>query len=161
LDSAIRQDSTFYRKVKVAKFVIIKNNNMTNGQKSTRTWNILLWSAQVLLASGFIWAAAMKLCQPADKLAAMWPWTAENPGLVKFTGVVDLLGGMGLILPGLLRVWPKLTIYAAYGTIVLMIAASSFHISRGEGSLIGVNIFFALLAAFIVWGRLKKAPFNA
>ena len=77
---------------------------------------------------------------------------------MKLTGVLDLLAGIGLVLPALFRIQPKLTIYAAYGTIVLMIAASVFHITRGEVSQIGVNIFFAVFAVFIAWGRQKKAP---
>jgi len=62
------------------------------------------------------------------------------------------------MLPALLRIKPQLTIYTAYGTIVLMIAASIFHISRGEAKDIGFNIFIIVLAAFIAWGRQKKAP---
>ncbi|WP_428657280.1 DoxX family protein [Runella sp.] len=120
--------------------------------------NILLWIAQVLLAVSLIWSSTMKLFQPADKLAEMWPWTVENANLVKLTGVLDFLAGIGLVFPSLLRIQPKLTIYAAYGTIALMIAAGIFHIVRGEASQIGVNIFFAVFAVFIVWGRLKKAP---
>jgi hypothetical protein len=118
--------------------------------------NIGLWIAQVILAAGFIWAACTKLLQPADKLAALWPWTADHPVLVKLTAVFDLLAGIGLIFPMLFRIQPRLTLYAAYGTIALMIAAGIFHISRGEGSQIGVNIFFAVLAIFILWGRQKK-----
>ncbi len=83
----------------------------------------------------------------------MWPWTAENAALVKLTWVLDLLAAMGLILPILLRIQPKLTVYTAYGIITLMVAASVFHITRGETSQIGINIFFAIIAAFIAWGR--------
>jgi hypothetical protein len=117
--------------------------------------NILLWIAQCLLSATFIWSAFMKLFQP-DKVAQMWPWAAENPMLSKITGVLDLLAGIGLILPALLGIQPRLTIYAAYGSILLMISASVFHVSRGEGSQIGFNIFVAVLAAFIAWGRQKK-----
>ena len=131
---------------------------MTSEQETSKTMNVILWIAQVILAISFIWAASLKLFQHADKLAEMWPWTANNASLVKFTGVLDLLAGIGLVLPVLLRIQPKLTIYAAYGTIVLMIAASIFHIARGESSQIIVNIFFAVLAVFIAWGRQKKAP---
>jgi len=127
-------------------------------QKNSETMNIILWITQVILASCLIWASLMKLFQPADKLALMWPWTADHGTLVKLTGVLDLLAGIGLILPALLRIQPKLTIYAAYGTITLMVAASIFHISRGEASLIGINICFAIFAVFIAWGRQKKAP---
>lgn len=126
---------------------------MINESKTSKTSNIILWLAQGILASGFIWAASMKLFQSPEKLEEMWPWTAENGMLVKLTGVLDLLAGLGLILPGLLKWNPKLTIFAAYGTILLMIAASIFHISRGEASQIGINVFFLVLATFIAWGR--------
>lgn len=131
---------------------------MASEQKTSKTMNILLWIAQVFLTVSLIWSSTMKLFQPADKLAEMWPWTVENASLVKLTGVLDFLAAIGLVLPALLRIQPKLTIYAAYGTIALMIAAGIFHIARGEASQIGVNIFFAVFAVFIAWGRLKKAP---
>jgi len=131
---------------------------MAGEQKKSKAMNTILWIAQVILAGSFIWASSMKLFQPASKLAEMWPWTADNRSLVKLTGVLDLLAGIGLVVPALLRIQPKLTIYATYGTIVLMIAASVFHIAREEASLIGANIFFAVLAVFIGWGRQRKAP---
>lgn len=129
---------------------------MTNNQQPSRALNIALWAAQGLLSLTFIWAAYMKLLSSADQLAAMWPWTAGNAALVKITGFIDLAAAFGLILPMLLRIKPVLTVYAAYGSILLMIAASIFHISRGEASLIGINIFFAALALFIAWGRRKS-----
>ncbi|SHN10327.1 DoxX family protein [Chitinophaga sp. CF418] len=130
---------------------------MTNQQKSSKAMNIILWIAQVFLAAGFLWAAAMKLLQPIEKLAAMWPWTGQvSPLIVRLLGVIDLLGALGLILPSLLRIKPGLTAITAIAIIVLMICASVFHIVRGEAAVIGFNIFFALLAAFIAWGRLKK-----
>ncbi|ADB41868.1 DoxX family protein [Spirosoma linguale] len=129
---------------------------MTTKQKQSTLLNIALWTAQVVLAVSLIWAATMKLFRPADQLATMWPWTAEHTNLVKLTGVLDLLSGIGLVLPTLLHIQPKLTRYAAYGTVALMVAASLFHLTRGEASQIGVNIFFALLAIFVAWGR--QAP---
>jgi len=140
---------------------------MTNHQKTpaqgipkTKTLNLFLWVAQGIIALSLIWAAAMKLFQSPDKLAEMWPWTVDNTGLVKFTGILDLLGGIGVILPSLLRIKPKLTIYAAYGIVALMIAAGTFHLTRGEGAQIGGNLFFAAFAIFIAWGRSKKVPIN-
>ena len=130
---------------------------MTNQQKSSKAMNIILWIAQVFVAAGFIWVAAIKLFQPIEKIAAMWPWTGEVPPLmVRLLGVVDLLGGLGLILPSLLRIKPRLTAFTAIAIIVLMVCAGIFHIARGEGAVIGVNIFFAVIAAFIAWGRMKK-----
>jgi putative oxidoreductase len=120
--------------------------------------NIALWVAQVLISLTLIWAAYIKLFQPIEETAKMLPWALDNPGLLKFTGIIDLLGGIGIVLPAALKIQPKLTVFAAYGIIALMIAASVFHISRGEASLIGMNIFFFVLAGFIAWGRTKKAP---
>lgn len=129
---------------------------MTNSN-SSKVLNITLWTAQGFLALIFIWAAYTKLFQPIEEAAKMLPWAKENPGLVKITGIVELLAVVGLILPSALRIKPQLTVWAAYGTIALMITAAIFHISRGEASLIGMNIFFLLVAAFIAWGRTKKA----
>jgi putative oxidoreductase len=126
--------------------------------KSSKVLNILLWITQGFLALLFTWAAYTKLLQPLEEVAKMLPWANDNPGLVKLTGVVELLAVFGITLPTAFKIQPKLTIYASYGIIILMISASVFHISRGESSLIGMNIFFLLLAAFVAWGRSKKAP---
>lgn len=126
--------------------------------KKSKGLNIALWTAQALIALTLIWAAYAKLIQPIEETAKMLPWALDNPELLTSTGIIDLLGGLGIILPAALRIQPKLSVFAAYGIIALMIAASVFHISRGESSLIGMNIFFLALAVFVVWGRTKKAP---
>lgn len=126
--------------------------------KPTKALNSALWIAQGILALIFVWAAYTKLFQPLEETAKMLPWAKDNPGLVKFTGIVEIVGALGIILPAALKIQPRLTILAAYGIITLMIFASIFHISRGEASLIGMNIFFLLLAGFVAWGRSKKAP---
>jgi len=129
--------------------------------KRSNGMHVALWIAQVILGVSLIWAALTKLVQPIGNLSAMWPWTGQIPfGLVKLTGMLDLAGGMGLILPSLLRIKPRLTPLAAAEVFVLMICACVFHILRGEASLIGVNIVFALMAAFIGWGRLRKTPIS-
>ena len=125
----------------------------------SRILNVSLWLVQALLAASFIWAASMKLFQSPDKLAAMWPWTGQvSQWLVKGTGIIDLLGGLGIVLPSLLRIKPVLTPITGICIILLMICATAFHVSRGETSVIGANICFAIMAAFIAWGRYKKAP---
>ena len=131
---------------------------MTNHQNTSKALNIAVWICQILLSATLLWAAYMKLFTPADKLAKMWSWTADNATLTKITGIVDLLGGLGILLPSALRIKPVLSIYAGYGIIALMVAASIFHISRGEASQIGFNIFVVVMTAFIVWVRVKKVP---
>lgn len=126
---------------------------MTTEQKTSKPLNIILWVAQGLLALTFIWVGFMKIANPGD---LPFPWIKENPSLVLITGIFDLSGGLGIVLPTLLRIQPKLTVLTAYGIIALMVVASIFHISRGEGKNIGVNIFILLVAVFITWGRRKK-----
>ena len=120
--------------------------------------NVLLWIAQALVAVIFFFGFYAKIVQPAEETVKMMPWVLEQPGLAMFTGIVDLLGAVGLILPVLLRIKPKLTTYAAYGGILLMIAGIIFHVSRGEAAVIGMNFFIIALLAFIIWGRTKKVP---
>lgn len=121
----------------------------------TGNMNIALWIAQALLSACFIWAGATKLFSQPEKLAAMWPWTAANKTLVKLTGVIDLVAGIGLAMPGLTGIYPVLTVYAAIGVIALMLAAIIFHVARGEAKQIGFNIIVIAIATFIAWGRWK------
>lgn len=129
--------------------------------KNNKGMHIALWVAQALVALMLLWGGYAKLFQSTEEAALMMPWALDNPGLFKFTGVIDLLGGLGLLLPAALKIKPKLTVYAAYGTIILMIAGAAFHISRGENELIGMNIVILAIAAFIAWGRSKKAVISA
>ncbi len=135
---------------------------MTSTQSPSKALHISLWVLQALLAATLIWAAVLKLGKTPPELAAMWPWAGEvSPSLVKLTGVADLLGGIGLIFPALLRIKPVLTPVAALGIVVLMVCAGVFHIMRGEASQIGFNMVVAGIAAFIAWGRFTKvAPAN-
>jgi uncharacterized membrane protein len=123
--------------------------------------HIFLRIAELVLATGLIWAAAMKLLRSPAALAAIWPWTGQVPRIfVMVTGITDLLGGLGLILPAWLGMSPRWTAAAALGIIALMISAAAFHIYRGEAAQIGINIFFALVAAFVARGRYfqKQTP---
>jgi uncharacterized membrane protein YphA (DoxX/SURF4 family) len=123
---------------------------MNSDQKMSKTLNFFLWIAQGLLAATFLWAGFMKIFKPE---ALPWAWIKENPNLVTTTGILDLLAGIGIVFPTLLRIRPILTVFAAYGIIALMLSASIFHIARGEAKDIGFNVFVALLAGFVAWGR--------
>lgn len=125
---------------------------------NTKIINILLWVAQGLVAAMFFFAFYAKLLQPVEETAKTMPWVAEQPALATIAGIADLLGALGLILPAALRIQPKLTILAAYGGVLLMLAGTAFHLMRGEAEVIGLNIILIALLAFIIWGRTKKAP---
>jgi len=123
------------------------------------TLNIVLWVVQVLLALLFIWAGGMKLVLPLEKLAGP-PGSVVLPGLfVRFIGVCEVLGGLGLILPGLLRIRPGLTPLAAAGLVIIMIGAVGITFAGGGN--VGMALVPAvtgLLAAFVAYGRWRLAP---
>jgi hypothetical protein len=129
---------------------------MKNVQKPSKVFNISLWIIQGLLSVSLVWGASMKLFQPIEKLALMWPWAGQiSESLVKLTGIIDLLGSIGIVAPTLFKIKLRLTIIAAWAIVLLMICASVFHILRGEASLIGANIIFAIMAGFLAWGRAR------
>lgn len=121
----------------------------------------LLWLAQSTLAFFLLWGAYMKLGMPLAEAAKMAPWVAELPALATFTGVVDLLGGLGIVLPALLRIQPRLSVLAALGIIALQILAMGFHLVRGEAMVLPMNLVLLALAAFVLWGRTRAVPFTA
>ena len=68
--------------------------------------NIALWIVQALLALLFLFAGGMKLIMPIEEMTKQIPL----PGLfLRFIAVCEVLGALGLILPGLLRIRPGLT----------------------------------------------------
>jgi hypothetical protein len=134
------------------------NTNPASKQTHNKALHISLWTAQIILAILLIMGAVMKF-MPIQQIATMMPWTGQIPSFaVRLLGITDLLGALGLILPAWLRIKPQLTSLAAAGVIVLMSCAIAFHVSRGEASVIGINIFTIIAAAFVAWGRWKKVP---
>lgn len=121
------------------------------------TLSTVLWVLQVLLALLFLWAGGIKLVLPLEKLAG----PVALPGLfLRFIGVVEVLGGIGLILPGLLRIRPGLTPWAAAGLVILMLGAVGITLAGG-GSSAGMALIpgvTGLLAAFVAYGRWRLAP---
>lgn len=119
---------------------------------------VALWGTQGLLATFFVYAGVSKLFTPADQLAAMIPWTGEYGALVTIAGLADLAGGLGILLPSLTRIQPRLTVLAALGLIVLQVFAAVFHLSRGELAALPVNAILIALSVFVLWGRAKARP---
>ena len=122
-----------------------------------------LWIVQVLLALLFLFAGGTKLVIPPDVLASMGsPNQIPLPGwFVRFIGVVEVLGALGLILPGLLRIKPWLTPLAAAGLVVIMIGAVALT-GAADGVAAGVvPLVVVLLAAFVAYGRWRLVPHPA
>src|SRR5438270_13362131 len=80
----------------------------------------LLWVVQILLALLFLFAGGTKLVMPAAELTAQTPLPAA---FLRFIGVMEILGGLGLVLPGVLRIRTGLTPLAAVGLSIIMIGA--------------------------------------
>jgi len=121
----------------------------------SKTWNVLLWTAQIGLAGLFLMGGWMKLTAPI----AMTPMAGSGlPDLlIRFIGLSEVAGAIGLLLPAALRIKPQLTVLAALGFALIMVLAIGFHLARGEGAGIGMNILFGGVALFIAWGRSRKA----
>lgn len=124
-----------------------------------RAFMIALWVGQILLAVAFVAAGAMKLVQSIDVLAATMGWPGDIPsGVVRFIGLAELAGGLGVVLPAVTRIRPHLTPLAAVGLAIVMALAAAFHLSRGEVGEITPTLILGLLAAFVAWGRGRAAP---
>jgi putative oxidoreductase len=121
--------------------------------------NIALWILQVLLALAFLAAGIPKTFQPIDSLAKRLPWTKQAPvALVRFIGIAETLGAIGLILPELTHILPWLTLAAAIGLALAMVCAAVFHLARREYMLTFPSVILLLLVVFFVYGRLALSP---
>lgn len=101
----------------------------------------------------------MKATQPIEELSQSMTWVNDfSAGMVRFIGISELLGGIGLLLPALLRIKPMLTPLAALGIFTIMVFAFVYHITKGEYEALGFNVILAAIAFFIAWGRYKEVP---
>lgn len=127
---------------------------------SSRGLHIGLWVAQVLLAIAFAMAGVMKLVTPAVELAKTTGALVPSVEMVRFIGVAELAGALGLILPALTRIRPGLTPLAAAALAVVMVLATGYHAIRGEFASLPATIVLGALAIFVAWGRTQKAPIS-
>ena len=117
--------------------------------------NIVLWIIQVLLALLFLFAGGTKLVLPIEVLTSMGsPNQVHLPGwFIRFIGVCEVLGALGLILPGLFKIRPKLTSLAAIGLVIIMIGATVVTIMADGIKPALVPIVVGVLAAFVAYKR--------
>jgi hypothetical protein len=117
--------------------------------------NAALWIVQVLLALLFLFAGGMKLVMPIEEMTKQM----EMPGwFLRFIGVAEFLGGLGLILPGLLKIKPGLTSLAAAGLVIIMIGAIVISFVVGGFLTALTPLVVAVLAAFVAYGRWRLVP---
>jgi uncharacterized membrane protein YphA (DoxX/SURF4 family) len=121
--------------------------------------NAFLWVLQIVLALMFAMAGVMKATQPKEKLAEKLPWVEDfSPSTVRFIGIVELLGAIGLGLPAALDIAPVLTPVAATGLAVVMALAMLTHRRRREPRAIAFNAVLLVAAVVIASGRF--GPFS-
>src|SRR5215218_2208929 len=125
-------------------------------QEADMNRNRALWIVQGVLAAMFLVAGGMKLITPIDVLSAMSPFPGK---FIRFIGVCEVLGAVGLILPYALRILPGLTALAAAGLVVIMVGATVSTLAIGGGLLALPTLVLGLLATFVAYGRRPQAPY--
>ncbi|GII56271.1 hypothetical protein Pth03_46600 [Planotetraspora thailandica] len=115
--------------------------------------NVFLWIVQAILAALFAMSGLVKF-QPKDKLTGRYPWMQDfSQATVRFIGVMELLGAIGLIVPAATGIAAVLTPIAATGLAVMMVLAAATHIRRKEPSGVAVSVILFVLTALLAWGR--------
>jgi len=117
-----------------------------------------LWALQILLALLFLFAGAAKFFMPVDIMTKGLPPALASGLFIHFIGFCEVLGGLGLILPGLLRIKTGLTPLAAAGLVIIMIGATALTMPQGIGMAV-IPMAIGVLAAFVAYGRWRLAPF--
>ncbi len=121
-----------------------------------RGLRIALWSAQIALAIVFVLAGGMKVSASSAELAKMAP--SFPLALLRFIGIAELAGSIGIILPALTRIAPVLTPLASSGFVIVMASAGVLHLVRGQFGELAIVVVIGALAYFVAWGRFKRAP---
>ena len=116
--------------------------------------NIALWIVQILLTGMYGTSGIMKTLQTA-KAKGQFPWAKNrSDGFVRFVGISELLGALGLILPLVTGILPWLTVLAAVGlTLIQLLAIFTEHLPKKEYNVIPVNLVLLAFSVFVIIGR--------
>ncbi len=124
--------------------------------------NILLWILQVLLAVMFIFAGGTKLILPVSMLQSMAsPNAIVFPAwFIRFIGVCEVLGALGLVLPGVFKIRQYLIPLAAVGLSIIMIGAV-VTTAMGDGVAVAlIPLVYLALLVFVAYGRSRLRPLS-
>jgi uncharacterized membrane protein YphA (DoxX/SURF4 family) len=115
-----------------------------------RKLNVLLWVVQALLALLFMFAGVMKFVMTVEEMTKQIPM----PGwFLHFIGGAEILGAIGLVLPGILRIRTRLTPLAAAALVVIMIGATAVNLKIGQGPAALITAVVGLLLVFVAYNR--------
>jgi hypothetical protein len=124
--------------------------------------NLTLWIVAGLLAVVFVAGGIAKLVIPKEKLAAA-PGGGSvedfSPEAVKALGVIDVLAGIGLVLPAALGIVPVLVPVAAAGVVLLMAGAVIVRLRHGAARAIVFDLTYLALAGFVAVARFGPESF--
>jgi uncharacterized membrane protein YphA (DoxX/SURF4 family) len=124
---------------------------MAEGRRMT----VALWVVQGLLALVFLFSGASKLVMSIEEMTK----DVALPGaFLRFLGVAEMAGGVGLVLPGLLGILPGLTPLAAACLVIIMIGATVITATTMGVGMALIPLAVGLLAAFVAYGRWRLAP---
>lgn len=125
--------------------------------------NVTLWIVAGVLGTAYVAGGALKLTLGRDGFASKIPngaWADEfGPGTFKAIGVVEALGGLGMILPGALDIAPVLVPIAASGMALYMAGAATNWLRRGQFAPLVGDLAFLAVCLVIAWGRFGPEPF--
>ena len=124
---------------------------------TSRKLNASLWTAQTLLALLFLFAGVSKFIMPAAELAKQTPLPV---GFIHFIGICEMLGALGLLLPGLTRIHTELTSLAAAGLVIIMIGAVVVTVITAPVVMASLPLVTGCVAAFVAYGRWRVSPFT-
>lgn len=130
----------------------VLSENKTQGKRQNKVMLTTLWSVQALLALIFLFAGSMKLLMPIEMMTSQMSVPLPGP-FIRFIGVAEVAGALGLILPLLLRIKPFLTPLAASGLVIIMIGATVITLMGGDVVSAPLPLVVGLLAIFIFYGR--------
>lgn len=121
--------------------------------------NITLWILQCLLAVAFLAAGGMKVMRSKEKISAGMAWAKDfAPGQIKLIGTAEILGGLGIVLPGLVNILPWLTPLAGAALFVLMAGAVYTHVRLKETPRAVPAIVLAVVSLAVAVGRFFVLP---
>ena len=118
--------------------------------------HVLLWVLQALLAAAFLAHGVMFLF-PSPEIEVLMDASIARP-LRYFLGVAEVAAGVGLVVPGLLRIKPWLVPLAAAGLVPIMIGATVLHAVRAEYSSAVITAILLAMIVVVAWGRWRVRP---
>jgi hypothetical protein len=116
--------------------------------------NIGLWIVQVSLL-GIYGSYGVYKTFFTEKAKEKMAWTnGRSDNFIKFVGIAELLGAVGVVLPMVTGILPMVTVLAAAGlTLVQGFAIFTEHLPKKEYKFLPLNLYFAAMSIFVVIGR--------